>query len=529
MKDWSAASVFCTGREVTSPCDTPQKGSGPLSAECIVHLWNNQSSKKTWQGRDDPIGPTYYSSSATSLFKEGKVERSCQATGTLSPVDPNGNKKRDIIRYWQRQGGVDKVKRVMADLHRAANAQVVADDQLSPYFKQCYGNIPFAPRPPAIFTCNNSTGLPQSFTPTSNNILVDNLMMTEDYKLSMDITPRGTVGNWGSIIHFTTGGDCCAPSQRTPGIWFAPNTIDTFALHVGFANDGGWAARPSGMPFAIGKKSHFELECKGNQVKVTVDGKVYNYTHDSYRFSGPVRVYGGDPWYPPANCFVQNLCLQLSKSWTVNIGNSNTNEKIVPLPADLPSSARNIKHVPQGYSDDYVYRFEGNNLIVRRVDHFGGWGAQTKAVISEGVMPHIPNVAFVRIEGGTRVLNLSQLVVLDEYGNNISRGRPQQVNSETYGDANKTKANDGGEAPRGHPNEYHGHNNETGQDLWQVQLDGPRNVASVIVYNRSDCCADRMASGYVIKLYSPNPGGGYRQVFVSSRLNANPVQVVRTR
>jgi hypothetical protein len=519
--------------------------------------------------------------------------------------------------------------------------------------------------------------------------------MTQDFKLTMDITPRGTVGHWGSIIHFTTGRDCCDFGHRAPGIWFAPNTIDTFALHIGYANDGGWAARPSGMPFQIGKTTRLELLCRGEKITITVDNKVYNYTHDSYRYSGPVTVYGGNPWYPPANCTIMNVCLEtygnpiqpftcpttlLPKSYVprantilannitmtqdfilqfditpkaivgnwgsimhfttggdccgfgqrapgiwfwpgtlellfvvsdsqhgnfyptgkfegcsmnkksrvvmvckgkevtitvddnvkkftqpthrysgpltvfgsnpwypaancavenvclqllgnstkvpfrINIGNSNTNEKVVPLPPGLPSTFRLVKHIPQGYSDDYVYRFQGNNLIVRRVDHFGGWGAQTVAEISEGVQPHMSNIAFVRIEGGS-MLNMSQLVVLDEYGDNISRGRPQQVNSETYGDANRTKANDGGEAPRPHPQEYHGRGAD---DLWQVQLAGLKKVSAVIVYNRSDCCQDRMASGFVIKLYAPRPTGGYMTVFVSNKLTAAPVQVIRT-
>lgn len=122
-------------------------------------------------------------------------------------------------------------------------------------------------------------------------------------------------------------------------------------------------------------------------------------------------------------------------------------------------------------------------------------------------------------------MNLSQLVVLNENGNNISKGKPQQVNSETFGDANKTKANDGGEAPRGHPNQYHGAGG--GKDLWQVQLDGLSKVSAVIIYNRADCCQDRMASGYVIKLYAPNPSGGFKVVFVSDKLTAAPVQVIK--
>ena len=530
MKDWSEASVFCTGREITSPCDTPNKNRGPLSPECIMHLWNNQSSKKTWQGKDDPIGPTYNPSNAVSLFKEGKVERSCQATGTLSPMDANGKKNRSNIKFWQKQGGVNNVKRVMADLHRAANAQMAADDQLAPYFKQCYGDVPFAARPPTEFKIPNNK-LPPTYKISKSNVLVNSLAMTQDYKLQFAITPRSiTSSNFSNIIHFTSdNNDHSSFGSRTPAIWFWPNSL---ALHVriGAQNDLNWGTDIQGCQ--LNKESMFSLECRGSSIKIILDGKVHSLTHPNWRYSGNVKVYGSNPWYPPALADIKDVGLQLfgnstkveTSPWRVNVGNSNTNEKVVPLPPGVPSTARNIRILPQGHSDQFVCRVDGNNLIVRRVDNYSGWGASYTAEITDGVLPHISNVGFVRIEGGDDYLNMSQLVVLDENGNNISRGRPQQVNSDAWGDANKTKANDGGEAPRGHPNQYHGQ--AGGKDLWQVMLDGSKNVSAVIVYNRADCCQGRMATGYVIKLYGPLPSPKLR--FVSDKLNANPVQLIKT-
>jgi hypothetical protein len=117
----------------------------------------------------------------------------------------------------------------------------------------------------------------------------------------------------------------------------------------------------------------------------------------------------------------------------------------------------------------------------------------------------VSNVGFVRIEGtgSASYLNMSQLVVYDQQGRNVSVRRPTQASSVTYSDANPSKANDGDERPRPHPHQYHG--SGSGRDFWQVQLDGPTTVTSVVVYNRSDCCADRMGSGFVIKLFSPQP------------------------
>jgi hypothetical protein len=271
----------------------------------------------------------------------------------------------------------------------------------------------------------------------------------------------------------------------------------------------------------------------GKSVSLKVDSNVYKLTQPTYRYSGPVTVFASDPWHDSPNATVGNICFQtLGNSteintgpWKIPVGNSGTNEKSIPLPPGIPSSARNIRIISQGHSDDFVCRIEGNNLIVRRVDNYSGWGASYVAEISEGVLPNIPNIAFVRIEGGSEALNISQLVVLDETGLNISRSRPQQVNSEPNGDATRSRVNDGDEKPRGHPYQYHGSGNK---DLWQVQLNGTKKVSSVIIYNRADCCQPRMSSGYVIKLYAPNPSGGYKEVFVSKKLNGNLVQLIRT-
>jgi hypothetical protein len=540
MKEWSEASVFCTGREITSPCDTPDKNKGPLSPACIIHLWNNQSSKKTWQGKDDPIGPTYSPSNAVSLFKEGTVPRSCQTTGTLSPVDPNGKNNRAVIRYWQRQGGVANVKRVMSDLHRAANAQMVADDRLAPYFQQCYGDVPFAPRPPTIFKIANNK-LPETYRIKHNNTLLQSLTMTQDYKLQFVITPRAiTHSNFSSIIHFTADDrDHSSFGSRTPAIWFWPGDL-RLHVRIGANSDLNWGMDIPGCQ--LNKESMFSLECRGTSVRITLDGKVFSATHPNWRYSGNVKVYGGNPWYPSAVADIKDVGLQLFgnsikadgrknvifNNININGGGASVNRHIGNFP-DLNACINAGRQAqPDGnyavtYGGGQCWSIGPTDPYDRHFNPHPGWTSAYFRSAGE-VLPHISNIRFVRIEGGS-VLNMSQLVVLDENGNNISRGRPSQVNSETYSDANRSKANDGGESWRPHPQEYHGRGAD---DLWQVQLDGPSNVSAVIVYNRSDCCQDRMASGFVIKLYAPDGAGGWKAVFVSDKLTGAHVQVIKT-
>jgi hypothetical protein len=309
MKEQSEASVFCTGNEITSPCDTANKGSGPLTPDCIIYLWNNQGSKKLWTGKPDPIGPTYYASESVSEFNDADTTRGCQVTGLLSPVDARGNRNKDVIKYWQKEGGVNAVKKKMADLHRAANAQMVADDQLAPFFKQCYGDIQFAPRPATVFSIPNNM-LPPVYKIKRGQILVNSLKMTQDYKLQFAITPISIQSNWANIIHFTSNdSDGSVLGSRSPAIWFWPGSLKLH-IRIGAANvDFNWGIDVDGCQ--LGKESTFSLECRGTSIKITLDDKVTSGTHPTWRYSGNVKVYGSNPWYPEASADIKNVGLQL--------------------------------------------------------------------------------------------------------------------------------------------------------------------------------------------------------------------------
>ena len=157
-------------------------------------------------------------------------------------------------------------------------------------------------------------------------------------------------------------------------------------------------------------------------------------------------------------------------------------------------------------------------------------GVDLPAACPTASTPGIANIKSVKIIGNGRAdsLNLSQLVVKDENGNNVSKGRPTKSSGSPYGPpgsgtkgAAAEMANDGNEQSRSHPAEFHGKG--SGSDFWQVDLDGPTKVSQVIVYNRSDCCQDRM-KGYNIQLI--NSAGTV--VWTSPALNASAVQTIQT-
>ena len=137
LQEWSDASVFCTGSVITNPCENPEKSSGPLSADCLSYLWGNM-------GVDNSLGATYTDTAGTSLYKDHTSPQFCQRSGTLSPMDENNNVRPEVVAFWQSQGGVDAVKKIMSDLYVSANSPSSTDEQRLPFFTKCYGNIKFA-------------------------------------------------------------------------------------------------------------------------------------------------------------------------------------------------------------------------------------------------------------------------------------------------------------------------------------------------------------------------------------------------
>ena len=127
-------------------------------------------------------------------------------------------------------------------------------------------------------------------------------------------------------------------------------------------------------------------------------------------------------------------------------------------------------------------------------------------------------VKFVRVDGGGDYLQISQLVVTDQTGTNIAKGR-KATSSGVGWDGPESNAVDGVEASRGHPGEYH----SSGGSAWfQVELTSPSQIVSVTIYNRADCCQGRLATGYRIKLLD----SAGNNVFTSEPLNAEAKQVI---
>ncbi len=102
-------------------------------------------------------------------------------------------------------------------------------------------------------------------------------------------------------------------------------------------------------------------------------------------------------------------------------------------------------------------------------------------------------------------IQVSQLAVYDEHGNNVALNQPVQYKSIHPAVTNPNISTDGTLESRSFNNIYHDgtcEGNASGE-FWMIQFDAPVYVTKVVYYNRQDCCQDR-ATNLIVELLDTN-------------------------
>lgn len=119
---------------------------------------------------------------------------------------------------------------------------------------------------------------------------------------------------------------------------------------------------------------------------------------------------------------------------------------------------------------------------------------------SAAPIPPYNAVKFIRIsQNGQNALQLAQVVGYDMNGNNVTIDR-RTTASPPYPGTVASSAVDGNESTKNHPGPYHSAG-ETG--FWQVELDSPVRLSYVRIYNRKDCCSERLGTA-IMTLHDSN-------------------------
>lgn len=324
----TTATAQCSGRTISTPCDPFIQRAGTLkfasslqstnatlkqqAEQCLSFLYHNKGASETVN--PPRVGPTY--TGLVTYRNNQKVIKNlyCLPEGALNP-DTNTSGKDTLARIgdngYKNKIGVEAIKQYLMDqlaLSIDTRRNANSDPDRKAAIVNCFGsNLNSLP---AAITGNPITvveapPLPTSFTPTFGRN-VGTVETNGNYRLTMTITPRGTVGNWSNIVHFTKSGrDCCTAGDRMPAIWFFPGNL-RLHVRVGDTRDGNWGI-DSSRALPLNTPTDFTLECNGSTVRVQIGSEIINATQPNARPTGTATVFMSDSFYPAANCNITNF------------------------------------------------------------------------------------------------------------------------------------------------------------------------------------------------------------------------------
>jgi len=127
-----------------------------------------------------------------------------------------------------------------------------------------------------------------------------------DYSLRFTIEPKGRTDGLGSILHFTTGGDCCGYGQRVPAIFFKSGTTE-LRIHIGDDSDAN-GYYDLLYELTLHQKYAIEVHVFGLKSSVYVNRTLVSAKTIGTRAPlDQVEVYIGNPWYSAADAIISNI------------------------------------------------------------------------------------------------------------------------------------------------------------------------------------------------------------------------------
>ena len=220
----------------------------------------------------------------------------------------------------------------------------------------------------------------------------------------------------------------------------------------------------------------------------------------------------------------------------ITVGASGSNSKVVTLPKEnMTVSSKPVNRQNPNWSDRFETSVKGNQLTVRRSDSNSGWGqnlilsATTK---SDDIASYTELIeSEYRTKENTGDISCSNSIFDDP----LPGTKKQCICKVQKGGANVTQSSKGWNGDAGYildgnkddnqpwPNSNH---TQKGNNEWiEVDLNDEYIISRITLYNRPDCCQDRL-NGAVMKLLDKNR----KQIYPTISLTGERLQefMIRT-
>ena len=153
---------------------------------------------------------------------------------------------------------------------------------------------------------------------TKNNHVRTYPFYYNQFDVSFDIRPTGTVASWGSIIHLTRGQDNSQYGDRVPAVWFSPRSR---RLHICSAinnNKDHCFTDQTNLPLnRFSKVRIFQKRTSKGQFifTIVINSRIKKILPNKAPATFyNVKYYLGNPWATPAKAVVKNVKIKLSQS-----------------------------------------------------------------------------------------------------------------------------------------------------------------------------------------------------------------------
>ena len=151
----------------------------------------------------------------------------------------------------------------------------------------------------------------------NSTVIAERETLLRGWKLSFTLNPFGIVKGWSNILHGTIGKNYGRNGNRTPGIWFIPQTTK---LYICSSVNENHNYCYTSAPIPIHKNSLIQIQqvqLESNHqyyYQIFINGKiVLNILNKVPLAFKNVKYYASDPWSNPAHATISNFNLTMMK------------------------------------------------------------------------------------------------------------------------------------------------------------------------------------------------------------------------
>ena len=157
-------------------------------------------------------------------------------------------------------------------------------------------------------SCNRIAN--DEFSPTGGKLLAELSRLSTTYQLEFEINVNSFPNSWVSVLHMTTGSNCCGSGSRIPA--FFGNGGSTPYLHSCSSINGNGNSCTN---INIGTNEWIKIKVSQNAnpdgsyiFQLSMDGAiVWSVLNNQAVDFENVKLFASDPWYPSFDGKLRNL------------------------------------------------------------------------------------------------------------------------------------------------------------------------------------------------------------------------------